>query len=106
MIGGTKEPDNWDPEPSPQVRDSLLHKFTTMACPSLRLEDVKVIRDIVGRRPTRRGGARLEREEVAPGKVVVHAYGLGGRGFEMSWGVAETVVDLVGEVAKGVKARI
>lgn len=82
----------------------LLHNFATLAYPPLRLQDVQVIRDVVGRRPTRRGGARLEREEIAPGKVVVHAYGLGGRGFEMSWGVAETVVELVGRGTKEAKA--
>jgi D-amino-acid oxidase len=61
--------------------------------------------DIVGRRPTRHGGIRLEREEVPAGSIkglqddaarlVVHAYGLGGRGYELSWGVAEEVLELV-----------
>lgn len=66
---------------------------------------VRVLQDIVGRRPARHGGARLEREEVAPGKTVVHAYGLGGRGYELSWGVAETVASLVAG-ARSTKARI
>lgn len=60
----------------------------------------RVVRDIVGRRPTRHGGPRIEAEEIKPeedkaGKVVVHAYGLGGRGYELSWGVAEEVLELV-----------
>lgn len=38
---------------------------------------------------------RLEVEGVAGGKTVVHAYGAGGRGFELSVGVAEDVVDLM-----------
>ncbi len=55
----------------------------------------KVIRDAVGRRPIREGGPRLEYEEVAGNRALVHAYGLGGRGYECSWGVAETVRDLL-----------
>ena len=57
-----------------------------------------VIADIVGRRPTRTGGMRIEIEKRtgalgATGKeaTVIHAYGAGGRGFEISWGVAEEV---------------
>jgi D-amino-acid oxidase len=58
-----------------------------------------VIRDIVGRRPTREGGMRLEVEKVEGepvGRKIVHAYGAGGRGYELSWGVAEEVVNMVG----------
>ena len=38
----------------------------------------KVIGDIVGRRPTRTGGPRVEVEKLDRGRIVVHAYGLGG----------------------------
>lgn len=40
---------------------------------------------------------RIEIERIADGKTVVHAYGAGGRGFELSVGVAEDVVDLMFE---------
>lgn len=98
IIGGTKEPDNWDPEPSLQVREQLVRSFVA-TYPRIADESgsVTVMKDVVGRRPTRHGGARLEKDEVAPGRTIVHAYGLGGRGYEMSWGVAETVARLVGE---------
>lgn len=106
VIGGTKEPDNWDPDPSVQVRETLIRNFVA-TYPSIADEagGVTVLGDIVGRRPTRRGGARIEREDLAPGRTVVHAYGLGGRGFEMSWGVAEMVARLVEEIG-GTKARL
>lgn len=106
VIGGTKEPDKWDPNPSLEVREKLIRNFVA-TYPSIADEHggVTVLRDIVGRRPTRSGGARIEKEVVAPGRTVVHAYGLGGRGFEMSWGVAETVARLVEEVGV-VKARL
>ncbi len=97
VIGGTKEPNNWDSEPSVAVRDELLRRIRDTFPQALGGADhFTVLRDIVGRRPTRRGGMRLEAERVAGGKkLVVHAYGLGGRGYEMSWGVAGAVVDLV-----------
>lgn len=38
---------------------------------------------------------RLEVERVGAGRRVVHAYGAGGRGVELSRGVAEMVGDLM-----------
>lgn len=55
----------------------------------------RVLRDIVGRRPTRKGGMRLEKEMLSHDCRVIHAYGLGGRGYELSWGVAEAVLKFV-----------
>lgn len=54
-----------------------------------------MIRDIVGRRPAREGGVRIEVEKVGEGRTIVHGYGAAGRGYEISWGVAEDVVSLV-----------
>ncbi|CAK7271954.1 hypothetical protein SEPCBS57363_004887 [Sporothrix epigloea] len=106
IIGGTKEPDDWDAEPSMQTRERLLSKFAA-TYPKI-LADSKdgkfdVLSDVVGRRPTRRGGMRLEVETVAVAgraetdkkPVIVHAYGVGGSGYEISWGVAGDVVELV-----------
>ncbi|OAQ76579.1 FAD dependent oxidoreductase superfamily protein [Purpureocillium lilacinum] len=94
VIGGTKEPDDWDPEPSPEVRAQLLDRFAATYPAVLADGPYRVVRDIVGRRPTRRGGMRLEAEELGRRRVV-HAYGLGGRGYELSWGVAEAVLALL-----------
>ncbi|KAI1486279.1 FAD dependent oxidoreductase [Biscogniauxia mediterranea] len=96
IIGGTKEPDNWDPNPSLEVREKLLRNFAA-TYPQILDKDGKftIIRDIVGRRPTRRGGMRLEKEIAAGDKCIIHAYGLGGRGYELSWGVANGVADLL-----------
>ncbi|KAI1498192.1 FAD dependent oxidoreductase [Biscogniauxia marginata] len=96
IIGGTKEPDNWDPNPSLEVREKLLRNFAA-TYPQILDKDGKftVIKDIVGRRPTRKGGMRLEKEVTAGNKCIIHAYGLGGRGFELSWGVADGVSKLL-----------
>lgn len=96
IIGGTKEPDNWASEPSDEVRAKLLSNFAATYPKILEQGgSYRVLRDIVGRRPTRHGGLRLEREDVEGGRAIVHAYGVGGRGYELSWGMADAVVDLV-----------
>jgi D-amino-acid oxidase len=92
VIGGTKDVNDWNPHPDPAVRAQLLSNFKAYYPKVLgENEEFTIIRDIVGRRPARQGGMRLEPELVADGKTIVHAYGLGGRGFELSWGVAEAV---------------
>ena len=53
-----------------------------------------VVSDIVGRRPTRRGGPRIEQEQMGA-KTIIHAYGFGGRGYETSWGAAAKVLKLI-----------
>lgn len=99
IIGGTKESNNWDPNPSPEVRASLLQNFaaTYPRIFSQEHPEFRVIKDIVGRRPTRKGGLRLEKQQVGGVNPVVHAYGLGGRGYELSWGVAGLVAKLVSD---------
>lgn len=105
IIGGTKEPDNWDPEPSADTRARLLSNAAANYPALVADGPLQPLGDIVGRRPTRRGGIRLESEEIPAGDIkglqddaarsVIHAYGLGGRGYELSWGVAAEVLELV-----------
>lgn len=101
IIGGTKEPNNWNLEPSSQVRQRLLSAAQPIIPQASSDEkapkDLEVIRDIVGRRPARDGGMRVETEtegEAQEKRHVIHAYGAGGRGYELSWGVANKVVEL------------
>ncbi|KAK9848734.1 D-amino-acid oxidase [Penicillium brevicompactum] len=96
IIGGTKEPHNWDPNPSLETRKRLLanaSKWFPFSAESGGKFDV--IRDIVGRRPAREGGMRIEVEKLAGDRYIVHGYGAGGRGFELSRGVAEDITALM-----------
>ncbi|KAL1955611.1 hypothetical protein VTO42DRAFT_8414 [Malbranchea cinnamomea] len=96
IIGGTKQPHDWNPTPSLEVRKQLLKNAAKMY-PAILGKDKKfnVIRDVVGRRPAREGGMRLEVEDFPGERKIVHAYGAGGRGIELSWGVAEEVWKMV-----------
>ncbi|CAG7998916.1 unnamed protein product [Penicillium salamii] len=96
IIGGTKEPHNWDPNPSLETRERLLANATKWFPFSPESGGkFDVIRDIVGRRPAREGGMRLEVEKLADERYIVHGYGAGGRGFELSRGVAEDITALM-----------
>lgn len=113
IVGGTKEPGGWRTEPAVETRNRLLaaglmiepYAHDAPRSNAASLENVKVVSDIVGRRPTREGGMRLEVEERAvvqhnratTGRVI-HAYGAGGRGYEISWGVANEVAGLAGSL--------
>jgi len=54
----------------------------------------RVIREVVGLRPFRPEGFRVEAERVG-NKLLVHNYGHGGAGITLSWGTASLALDLV-----------
>lgn len=49
---------------------------------------------VVGVRPVRAGGVRLECERRSSGRAIIHNYGHGGSGFSLSWGCANEVREL------------
>ncbi|KAH8657859.1 hypothetical protein BX600DRAFT_60484 [Xylariales sp. PMI_506] len=109
VIGGTKEPNNWSVEPSVATRERLLSSVASLD-PALLpssgndtcAQPLRIIADVVGRRPTRDGGMRIEAEKrylpdlpaEQGARSIVHAYGAGGRGYELSWGIAQEVTEL------------
>ncbi|KIW09907.1 hypothetical protein PV08_11683 [Exophiala spinifera] len=124
IVGGTKEAGEWDARPDQRTRATLAKSMRELALLSSssmtegkhqylttsQTPSYEILQDVVGRRPTRDGGLRLEVERrtlpqssqtqsasdrQAKILVIVHAYGAGGRGYEISWGVAEEVKDLV-----------
>jgi D-amino-acid oxidase len=117
IIGGTKDPNDWQNKPRRETRHRLLEAsrdILTYALDETNSQDttmgtLNVISDIVGRRPAREGGMRIEIESQSTKtrnakdivEQVIHAYGAGGRGYELSWGVATEV----GELAKQLLAQ-
>jgi glycine/D-amino acid oxidase-like deaminating enzyme len=61
--------------------------------PPVHVSEDRVIRSVVGLRPHRPSGFRVERESVGD-TVVVHNYGHGGGGITLSWGTAKLATDL------------
>lgn len=95
IIGGVRQPGNLSTTADTSLREDILrrvNKLTDNAFKDVNLEaDVE---DIVGFRPGREGGFRLEVE----GQNVVHAYGFDGMGYVHSFGAAKRVTALVGEL--------
>ncbi len=89
VVGGTDERDDWSRTPSPETAEAILRRATALVPP---LADARVIAHRVGLRPVR-PVVRLEVEG-----QVVHCYGHGGAGVTVSWGCADEVVELVGDV--------
>lgn len=101
----------------PEERETLLQNAKRYFPEFLGGRDVKglemeVVCDNVGFRPGRTGGVRVEREDVKVGGdgggdevvvSIVHGYGAGGRGYEISWGVAGDVCELVGACLRGAR---
>jgi D-amino-acid oxidase len=106
IVGGTKEIDDWEPTPRDETRERLLRRCVESFPDFVRtVEDFVILKDNVGRRPWREGGYRFEIEPIAPGKTIIHGYGAGGRGYELSWGAAGKILELVKEVVGG-KAKL
>lgn len=103
IVGGTKEVGDLRVDACMETRARLLAKAQALWPEMVRGVGWDVVRDVVGYRPSREGGMRVEVEWVggAEGWAVVHAYGAGGRGFEVSWGVADEVARLVEGVVGG-----
>lgn len=66
---------------------------STCHLPPVHVSEDRVIRSVVGLRPHRPSGFRVEREHVGD-TVVVHNYGHGGGGITLSWGTAKLATDL------------
>lgn len=106
IVGGTKQPhDTFE-----GIRESdseELKRRASMLFPQLMKTDASgkkyfdVVRVNVGFRPARTGGLNVS-GEVIEGVFVVHGYGAGGSGYEMSYGVGERIFELI----QGAKLKI
>ena len=96
IVGGSKELDDKEADARPQTTQRLLEQaaeyFPDFVKSVGRFDVAKVN---VGRRPWREGGMRIEVEHLSGGRRIIHGYGAGGRGYELSYGVAQTLNELV-----------
>lgn len=99
IIGGTKNPNSFKDVPIEEETKSLINN-AKIRFPHLFNEKdgtLDILRVNVGFRPAREGGVRSEKEIVDnEGKkiTIIHCYGFGGCGVEMSWGAAVKTADL------------
>ncbi len=98
MLGGTAE-DTSEETPNEEVCADIIKRCTNLV-PALK--GARKIEDIVGLRPYRSKGIRLEPEDTGIArtdgkgtKQVIHNYGHGGSGVTFSWGCANEIVRLM-----------
>lgn len=96
LVGGSKEIGDFETRARPQTRETLLQQAARYFPEFVdSVEKFDVLQDNVGRRPWRDGGPHIETEYPDSGRAIIHGYGAGGRGYELSWGAAAKIADLV-----------
>jgi D-amino-acid oxidase len=89
VFGGTNDvSDNRQPDPAATAR--IIQECERV----LGFSNTTLLRARVGLRPGRRSGVRVEAAKLPDGRTVIHNYGHGGAGFTLSWGCAQTVLEL------------
>ncbi|KAG9770654.1 hypothetical protein ABEF93_007312 [Exophiala dermatitidis] len=97
ILGGIKQRDNLSPVVDMQIaRDEIAraHRLAPEAVPADIPEDK--LSYVVGIRPSRDGGFRLESQTIGP-RVVLSAYGFGGGGYAFAYGIADALTKMVEE---------
>ncbi|ETS85867.1 hypothetical protein PFICI_03892 [Pestalotiopsis fici W106-1] len=84
VLGGCRLDNSWSGDIDPHLAEDIKKRCCELAPELGRPDDLKVLYHAVGLRPSRVGGARIERQ-VINGKQVIHNYGAGGAGYQASW---------------------
>jgi len=138
ILGGTYARGDWSLDSSQYETERIVksclsldpflaHSHTRSSATSPDPSSIPIIKVNVGLRPSRKDGARLERETIeiplprqpfqprgnssseltTPRKVdIIHAYGIGPAGFQASWGMAEDVLKLAEECVNKRRASV
>lgn len=79
----------------------------------LSQDEPEVLAVFAGLRPSREGGARIERQKIDIGgkkKTIVHNYGAGGTGFQAGYGMAvdavESIQDILDQITANGRSRL
>lgn len=82
-----------------RIMENAIRICPDLVPPGAGIEGLDIIRHQIGFRPHRNGGARVDVEEsgddTTDQATVVHAYGVGGWGYQLSYGVANRVARMV-----------
>jgi D-amino-acid oxidase len=92
-VGGSAEPGC--ESTSSDIRWEDVRARAGLYVPWIAAHSGEVGEPIVGIRPVRRTGVRLEVDRTLIRNPVIHNYGHGGSGFSLSWGCANRVLELV-----------
>lgn len=85
--------------------DSIVTRTRNLS-PEIRHQAPEILAAFAGLRPSREGGARIEREGIeinGEKRVLVHNYGAGGTGFQAGYGMACEAVSQAEDVLREIK---
>ncbi|CAI6332520.1 unnamed protein product [Periconia digitata] len=104
ILGGCLQHGSWESQPDPNLAQRIMQRSIDL-CPALapktgKVSELSIVRHGVGLRPMRKGGLRVEKEQIE-GNTVIHNYGHAGYGYQSSYGSAWEVERLVLESLKG-----
>ena len=83
---------------APEQTNSVLRHATPV--PPVFVRKDRILKTVVGLRPYRRGGFRLEEERIGD-KHLIHNYGHAGDGVSLSWGCAQVAAEMAHKGARG-----
>ncbi len=97
ILGGTKDAGNYDPKPTPSITKGIIERCQKLLSDrGIQDAKIEVVAEQVGLRPGRKGGVRIDVEEIKiadKGTVrVVHQYGHAGAGYQASIGSAKKIL--------------
>ncbi|KAK2612259.1 D-aspartate oxidase [Conoideocrella luteorostrata] len=91
ILGGYMQKGRSDPSTYGHETDSIVSRTQGLCPRELRDGPCEILAAFSGARPSREGGARVERDAIlveGSERVLVHNYGAGGTGFQAGYGMA------------------
>lgn len=95
IMGGIMVPNDWSNTVSPKVSESIMNNIARFVPEFSTKENMHKLYDYAALRPGRKGGVRVEYKEYYGGELkIVHNYGIGGAGYQASYGLSAEVAQL------------
>ncbi|KFA51894.1 hypothetical protein S40293_04105 [Stachybotrys chartarum IBT 40293] len=109
VLGGYMQKGNGQVSLAKRLTEDILARTKALSA-ELRQEEPEILAAFAGLRPSRNGGARVERGEVFVGaggekRAIVHNYGAGGTGFQAGYGMATEAVDAAEDILQSLRSQ-
>lgn len=104
VCGGVNQENQTHSNLDKEIIEDELRRANILA-PDVVSENPDVAGYVIGIRPARKGGYRLEKEKIDDNKYIIHAYGFNGGGYTFAYGAAHFVGRAVEDIEKRLCVR-